>query len=117
MRRGDILLDLDRIVAAFSGLPAHDRPPELWGVARAARNGVVRELASRPLGGTLYLTCYGATRAQRATASEGLQVVEVIVVDTPAPVCLDRVKDRPEPSAWPPLIAAWFATYEAPPPP
>ena len=42
--RGDLILDLDAIYSALSGLGMHDNPKELLGYVIAARDGILMKL-------------------------------------------------------------------------
>ena len=117
MRRGDLVLDLDALGSALSGLDWYDRPECLLPFELAARNGVLGELRSGPDSGVrhAWITATAPRARQRAAITEGLNA-EVVVLDVPPSTCLSRInKDERRTGdvlAWRGLVDTWWRDYE-----
>ncbi len=112
-RAGDLIVDLDRLVMALSTAGEHERPPNILHFALPAYEAVVDTLAIDPrrlerawVIGTL------ADKEQRDRLAKRLRA-RVVVLDTPADDCKQRVSDRPASAPWPSLIDRWHREYVA----
>ena len=114
-KAGDLVLDLDALIAALGDLPIYQKPESLLPFAFTARDAVLEQLAREQT------SAYGAWII--ATAPKRLQRNElrrrfnahVVVLETDRLECLARLyadKRRPEPEQWAQLLAQWWDRYE-----
>lgn len=94
LRPGDVIVDVDRLFAALSGLPEHNKPEVLLPVVLAARDAAVTAAADAGVGKVWVITC-GATPDQRRAALCGIQADMTTTLETPAAVCLERIGADP----------------------
>jgi predicted kinase len=109
-KRGDLIVDLDRIFEAVSGLPLYDKPDALAPFVWQARDAILDRL-SRPSDITnAWIITSGARRKDRAALAARLRA-EIVVLDTAAEECKRRLVDRPATRPWNTLIEQWWADY------
>jgi predicted kinase len=110
-RRGDLILDLDRIFEAISGLPLYDKPDALTPFVWQARDAIMDRL-SRPSGvANAWVITGGALRNGRLALAARYRA-RIVMLDTPAEECKRRLSDRPLTRPWVALIDQWWADYE-----
>ena len=106
---GDLVLDSDSLYEAFGGeryANSEGHRPFVW----AAFFAVVAEQRKQlEAGFRLWVVQCAPGRETRQRYRE-MNGAEVVVLETPADVCLERASGRP--LGWPDLIRDWWSTYE-----
>jgi 5-methylcytosine-specific restriction protein A len=113
----DLVIDLDLIIAAMSGLPLHAWSEKTWldrGLAQ--RNRLLGALSRRPCRWRAGWFIIGEPTAQgRQWWADTLRPARIVVLKTPERVCLQRIRDdRTREAAhadmsW--AVARWFNDY------
>lgn len=113
--RGDLVLDLDAIVMALSGLPMYDKPRAILPFAWEARDAVLRRL-EQPSDLTRAWIIAGAPRATTREEFTQRLGARVIVLEVAAEECMRRIRQderRWQAAAeWEDIVAAWWEDYE-----
>ncbi len=114
MERGDLLVDLDHIWAALSGLALHDKPPPLLRTVWDVRDALYDHIRSRR--GDWSRAFVIATAPERRTREELIQRLraEHIMLLPSIDECLRRLaaSDRPDKAQQERLVREWFDRYE-----
>lgn len=116
-QRGDIILDLDLIFSALTGLPVHDKPEALLGIALEARNAALMRVAlmgaDRP---RTWIIATAPSRSDRQVYKNLFKGLKVVILDTPAVVCMERIaKDPVRTNQWAQfkeIVEEWFDNFE-----
>ena len=116
MKRGDLLVDVDLLMSALSGEPPHATPGHIVPFALAAREAVLKRLLSPSgVGAAWVIGCLprAAERQQIARSHRA----SVVVLETPADVCKERIAEAEDRQAWPAstwtdAIDQWWIQYE-----
>lgn len=111
--RGDLILDLDAIFAALSGLATYDKPDALLPFVFAARDAIIARLAQHSDVRHAWIITSGADAAQRDQFAHQLGA-EVVVLDVDPSECLRRIEADPERHGkrpWARLVREWWETY------
>ena len=111
MRRGDLVVDLDSLMSALTGLPHHDKPESVLPLAFEARDSLVNRLARDGSPGAAWIIAMAAKPVHRQAIAERVEG-KIVVFETAAEVCKQRVVGRPDGRDWPRLIDEWWAQYE-----
>lgn len=110
---GDLIVDLDAIASALSGLPSHEKPRGLMPFVWEARDAVLGKLARHPVRAWIIATMPKLVERQRMAQRMGAQV---IVLDVGVEECLRRIVERGgKADVWRPLVAGWWEKYEREP--
>lgn len=111
MRRGDLLIDHDRIFAALTGLPTYDRPDNLWPIVRYTL-AVLRRQALRSSIRTWIVGGFPRP-SDRAVYLAPPWNARVIVLTSSPEICMQRIRsqERPEPDRWDAAVREWFSRY------
>lgn len=113
-RRGDLIVDLDALFVALSGLPWYEKPDELLPYAAAARDAVIDRLQRGGLR-QAWIIMGGAKRAQREALAARLHAT-VVMLDVAPDECLRRIQQDERRAdrwrAWEPLVRDWWREYE-----
>lgn len=111
---GDLLIDVDELYHALSGLPLYDKPPVLWSYVFAARDGVLARLDSGVDVPTWIITM-GAALIERDSLRTRFGA-EVVVLETDALTCLERISQDARRAGqldeWMPRVMGWWRVYE-----
>lgn len=105
----DLVVDVDMLFAALTLRPLYDKPERLLGKVLDVRDFVVEVLSPQ------WVVSSDPSKAYRAQM-RGEFVAEVIVLETPAAVCLQRIHADPRREGetdWDQLVAKWWELYEA----
>ncbi len=112
---GDVVIDLDRIVAEVSGQPfTHDWDRFDWtAIAMRRRNGMLADL-SRAKGGRAWFIVSAPAAEDRQWLADKLGAEAVVVLPVPMAVCRARVLADPGRNAAATLrgVAQWWAEYQ-----
>lgn len=119
MRRGDVLLDMDRLWVALTGLEEYDKANHLLPLVKGARDAVLARIGSvAGLQRTVMVAC-AATRGQRVNARRlTAWPTSLTVLEVPAAQCLRRIKaqGRKGTQDWKALVEEWWGSYQRPSP-
>jgi len=111
---GELIVDVDALFHALSGLPWYDKPRPLLKYVLAARDGAMDELERFQNIGA-WIIADAPTRAERNALRDRFDA-EVTVLETPSGVCLERLAQddrRPGQLAeWMPRVLSWWKRYE-----
>lgn len=112
MKRGDLVCDVDYIYAAISGQDAHDAELYTHEVACELHRHLLDIIRDRKGGWKdAYVTSIANTDEKLKEMKERINADEVIIMDTPYEVCIERAKERPPYFVW--LIQEWFMDSSA----
>jgi 5-methylcytosine-specific restriction endonuclease McrA len=113
-RPGDLIVDVDRLFVALSGLEVYQKPGALLTFALEARDAVLRRLAKPSSVGRAWITAGAPTAAERERFERTLSA-QVLVLETPAAECLRRIAKDPRRGGsvelWAPVVRDWWSTY------
>ena len=110
---GDLVVDVDTLYMALSGLPMYDKPHPLLMPVLEARDAVVAYLKANWQHPKTWIITGGATEQERSRY-DGLRT-ETVMLAVPAEECLERIaadprrkgSDRP----WEEIVQAWWSDY------
>lgn len=113
MQRGDLVLDIDKLWSALSGLPVFIKPNELKPIVFNARNAIFDSIKTRAGNWqTAWVIEGGALLGDRKRRIEALGA-ESIFIDTDIDECFARLsRDERDGLAWADYIKEWFASYQ-----
>lgn len=118
MRRGDLVLDLDAILAALCGRDWYDKPPGVLSFALEAKAAVLERLGAPSGVRRAWLIDAAPRRSQRGVYRERLGA-RITVLATGPQECLRRIRaDARRGShwqAWQPIVQDWWERYEPDP--
>ena len=111
---GDLILDVDRLFEALSGLPAYDTPDELLPFVMEARNAVLKRLARRHKVRHAWVVMCGANVRERQALRDLLRA-EVVVLEVAADECVRRItadaRRQGRGDMWKGLVEEWWREY------
>lgn len=108
MQDGDIVCDVDEIYAAISGNDPHDADLYVHEVALELRQHLLDIIRDRKGGWrNAYVPSIANTPEKVKADAERIKADEIIYIDTPYKVCMERAKDRPFEFRF--LIDEWFS--------
>lgn len=113
-RAGDLIIDVDRLFTALSGLEVYEKPGALLAFALEARDAVLRRLAKPSPVGRAWIVAGAPTANERDRFERSLHA-QVLVLETPAAECMRRIAADPRRASraplWAPIVQDWWATY------
>jgi hypothetical protein len=115
MRRGDIIVDMDRLYEAVSGLPAYDKPDGLFSNVIGLHSLLIDNIRTR-LGkwGNAWIIGGYAERFKRDRLAEDLGA-ELVFCEASREECLERLivdeSLRSRQDEWTEYISKWFDSY------
>ncbi len=108
MQDGDIVCEVDDIYAAISGNDPHDADLYVHEVALELRWHLLDIIRDRKGGWkNAYVPSIANTPEKIKADAERIKADEIIYIDTPYEVCMERAKDRPFEFRF--LIEEWFS--------
>lgn len=115
---GDLIIDVDRLFVAVTGLEDYDKPEAVLPTVLAARDALVYAIASR-IGSTrkLWVITSGATvrDRRRALGPIPLKRVHMTLLRPSADECYRRIARDPRRASqahrWRPIIERWFRAH------
>lgn len=113
---GDMILDLDRIFVALTGLPKYNKPAGILPFALCAYDAVISQ-AAQSLGDVkhLWIIASAPTKEERKRLVSPLNA-ELVIMDTDAETCVRRIKQDPHrASTWKyfeEIVKKWWSRYE-----
>lgn len=116
MREGDLIVDVDTLFQALSGLPAYEKPASLLGLVLATRDFIVSQVQAE---GNEFANAWvimgGAKVSDRYGVAERMGA-RVYVVEMSLNECLARImqdgRRRERAALWQPIVARWWHEYE-----
>ncbi len=116
MQRGDLVLDIDRLWIALSGLEKYEKPNELKSIVFNARQSILDSIKMRAGSWqTAWVIEGGARIGDRMRRVEALGA-EPILIDTPKEECLKRLYSDESRQfvleEWKGYINKWFEEYQ-----
>lgn len=113
-RAGDLIVDVDRLFTALSGLEISEKPGALLTFALEARDAVLRRLAKPSAVSRAWITAGAPTAAERDRFEASLSA-QVLVLETPAAECMKRLAADPRRAAraqlLEPIVRDWWVAY------
>lgn len=112
--RGDLILDLDTLAQAVTGLDLYDKPDELLPYVWDARDAMLTRLAAY---GDVpaWIIMMGARAAERSEMRDRFDA-EIVVLETPGAECIRRLTNDPARAGdleeWGELVVRWWSEYE-----
>lgn len=99
-KSGDIIIDLDAIASALSGFPEHHpKPSNVLSLSLAVRNHLYKLVFSRDSSmrsaQTVWVITTQSSVTGRQAIAELVKADNIIVLDTPADICRERIAARP----------------------
>lgn len=116
MRRGDVLLDRDRLWEALN-LSEYDKPTHLLPLVAAAHDAVLARLGNTAGVNRVVRVSTAATKAQRRwERSRAPWPTALTVLEVPPAECLSRIREqgRDGEQDWPALVEQWWEAYQPP---
>ena len=110
-----LIVDLDALFVAVSGLPMYSKPDALVPFVAEARDALINRLArpSRIPQAWIVVGWPDRERVQRMADQLG---AELVVLDTPAPECIRRIRNDERRAhnweQWAALVRDWWAEWE-----
>jgi len=105
---GEMVVDVDELFRALTLRPMWEKPPQLIGAVLAVRDYLIESFEPA------WVISSNAERGYREGMREKYGA-EVVVLETPAAVCLARIEADGRPTAgndWDGLVARWWEAYE-----
>ena len=111
LKRGDLVCDVDHIFSAITMQNPHDAELYTHEIACQLANALADIIRDRKGNWkNAYVVSIANTAEKLQEAKERVNADEVVFIDTPYEVCMDRAKERPFYFQF--LIDEWFATKE-----
>lgn len=115
-RHGDLILDLDRIFVALSGLPKYDKPTNLFHYAMTAYDSIVMALSRESESYQHSWVITSAARKKKRQQLQSLLNAKMVMLDVDPAECLRRISKDPNRSArlefWKDIVKNWWDDYE-----
>ena len=115
-QHGDLILDLDRIFVALTGLNKYDKPNNILPYALTAYDDVVSHLSrdKSNIKCSWVISC--SPKKQQREELANLLGAKVVVLDTDPIVCLKHIANDPLRASrrkqWEEIIKKWWTDYE-----
>lgn len=115
-RWGDVVVDMDAMFAAATGLPWYEKPEALVKLVLELQETALRWIERNPERFVnAWVITGGARRAARERLARRLDA-EVVVMEISPDECLRRIAADPrragQAQAWGPLVHRWWSEYE-----
>jgi hypothetical protein len=112
---GDLVVDLDTLYVALSGLDLYDKPLPLLPFVCEARDAVISRLYRRNDLQRAWIIAGLPDRASRDKLREGLGA-RVVVLECTGQTCLARIQNDPRRKTswqtWKPIVDKWWRDYQ-----
>ena len=110
-KAGDIVCDVDRLYSALCYNEEHQTELYAQETASALYDNLLDLIRDRKgHWKNAYVICLANTDEKIAEMKERVHADEVVMLDTPFEVCMERAKERPFYFQW--IIEDWFSTKE-----
>lgn len=115
MMHGDLVIDVDALYSALSGLAWYDKPVNLLPFVIEARDAIIRRLAKRSKVRSAWFITSEADCQTLIHWRDTLQA-RLVIMDTSPNECMRRIANDERRSkhadAWRPLVSEWWQTFE-----
>lgn len=108
--RGDMIIDVDALNMAITGVPTHDRFGDLFSFALDAREALIDRLARKGHNKKVYVIATAPTEYDRNKLSRRLGL-KVVLLNPGKEICLARARKN-RPKEWPGYIEAWYRDFK-----
>lgn len=114
---GDLVVDLDAILAALSGQAWYAKPTNLLPLALDVRDLLHQRIAAGVKDvSRIYVITSEPKAQERSRLARQLGALWVVVLATPLNECLRRIANDPrrqdKVDLWAPVVASWWANYQ-----
>lgn len=113
-RAGDLIVDVDRLFTAISGLEIYEKPGALLGFALEARDALLRRLAKPSAVSRAWIIAGAPSSGERDRFERSLSA-QVLVLETPTAECLKRLAKDPRRAGkvalLEPIVRDWWTVY------
>ena len=117
-KQEDLLVDIDKIFVAISGLPEYDKPSALLPFALEARSAILARLAKPSAVRRAWIVA-GAPRPEERERYQRTLKARVLVIECPPDECLRRIAADPrradKMNHWRAIVADWWTLYRSRP--
>ena len=111
---GDLVVDVDAIYAALSGLPWYEKPDVLLPFVLEARDAILDRLHGEAALRHAWIITSEADRTELERLKQRYNAT-LLAIETPAAECLRRIAADPRRAGkveqWRPIVERWWATY------
>ena len=115
MQPGDLIIDMDAIYSALSGMSLHEHPPGLLPFAASARDAVLARLRRQSDVQRAWIVTTEARADRRRELAERVGADAVYIYAVPYAVCMQRIAADPlrhrSMAAWHTLVERWWLDY------
>lgn len=113
-RPGDVVVDVDALYVALTGLPIWDKPQSVLPFVLAARDAVIERLCRSSAARHAWIaTTEGPDRIAQLQAHLG---AELVVLNVSAHVCIQRIQSNPARRVagiqWEELVRRWHENWK-----
>lgn len=119
MRAGDVVVDVDALVAALSGRPWYEFTPQQFRLALDVREFLLLRLRQPADVYTAWVITSAASPTERGSIAEQCGATRTIMLLEPADVCVERIRHDVRRSAsvahWEAIVKQWWHDYAAAP--
>jgi hypothetical protein len=116
MTRGDVLVDLDALFVALTGLPLYDRPDAVMPIACEARDAVLYRLCRPSAVRHAYVISSAPTLRERQRLQAIAPHARLVVLDVDAETCIGRLRAddrrRGHLPYWVDAVRGWWSQAE-----
>lgn len=117
IKRGEIVVDLDKIYEALTFLPHHDKPQELLGLMLESRGAILGQIAMmgerRP---RLWIIASAPKRSDREIYRKMFGKIQVIALEISPEKCMSRISSDPTRAlaqrGFARIVSDWWSDYE-----
>lgn len=117
-KRGDLIVDVDALWVAVTGLDWYDKPHQLLSVVLSLRDTLIDSIRKGyPDIARAWLITSAATPAERARLADACGGANIIILEVTAEECLARIANDPRRknnvAQWKSLVDKWWSEYWA----
>lgn len=113
---GDLILDIDRLFVAFTGLPKYEKPNAILPFVLNAYESVIAQLTNGTGDVRHAWIISGAPEREKRNRLKWTLNAKVVVLDEREENCIERIKNDPSRNGkvreWTELIRQWWIKYE-----
>ena len=113
---GDLIIDLDAIYSALSGLPWYEKPDGLMPFVLAVRDALLRQLSHESTVRQAWFITSEGRRSALDKMAESLGA-NIVVMDTGYTECIRRISQderrKGKWQMWQPIVERWFKRYQS----
>ncbi|KKM86810.1 hypothetical protein LCGC14_1275310 [marine sediment metagenome] len=114
-KHGDVVIDLDTITAALTGLPLYEKPAGLLDYMIAVKDAAIA-LLRKSSAGRAWVITGGATEGEREKYKRMCGADQVVMLAVDPQECLKRIRGDPRRAdkwrLWEPAVQRWWKRYD-----